>query len=117
MSRPEQRIQQAVVEHLRLRGAPDLVYLHVPNGGLRSPIEAAIMKGMGVRKGASDLLIWQGGRSYAIELKAPGGKTTDSQLRFLQDLRKAGAQTAICIGLDEALAKLEEWGLVRGRVT
>ncbi len=36
--RPEQALQKAVVQHLRIRGVPGLVFFHVPNGGHRKPI-------------------------------------------------------------------------------
>lgn len=115
--RPEQEIQRAVVQHLRQRAAPGVVFIHVPNGGKRKPIEAAIFKGQGVRKGASDLLLWHAGRSYAMELKAPGGKATPEQIQFLDDMDRAGALTCIAEGLDAALATLHGWGLLRGVAT
>jgi hypothetical protein len=112
--RAEQQIQRAIVQHLRQRSAPGVVFIHVPNGGKRKPIEAAIFKGLGVRRGASDLLLWHTGRSYAMELKAPGGRATDDQLKFLDDMDKAGALTCLVEGLDAALATLQGWGLLRG---
>lgn len=111
---PEQQIQRAVVQHLKVRGVAGLVFIHVPNGGKRKPIEAAIFKGIGVRAGASDLLLWQGGKSFALELKAPGGRPTEAQLEFIADMQQAGAFTCICEGLDPALRVLESWGLLRG---
>jgi hypothetical protein len=69
---PEQAIQRAVVEHLQRRGVPGLVFLHRANGGFRMAAEAAIFQGLGVRAGASDLLLWHAGQSFALELKAPG---------------------------------------------
>ena len=89
--RAEQQIQRAIVQHLRQRSAPGVVFLHVPNGGKRKPIEAAIFKSLGVCAGASDLLLWDTGRSFALELKAPGGRATEAQLEFLADMKRAGA--------------------------
>jgi hypothetical protein len=40
-----------VFEHLRWRGAPNVFAFHPPNGGKRSPTEAAIFKGLGARAG------------------------------------------------------------------
>jgi hypothetical protein len=110
---PEQAIQRAVVQHLRWRSAPGLVFLHPANGGWRSATEAAIFKGLGVQAGAPDLLLWRAGKSYGLELKAPGGRTTAAQAELLTALERAGAVTAIAQGLDAALRKLEEWGLLR----
>jgi len=113
---PEQLIHRAVVQHLRQRGVPGLVYFHVPNGGKRKPIEAAIFKSLGVRAGVSDLILLHGGHFFALELKAPGGKPTESQIEFQQAVHNAGGYTAMPEGLDRALACLEAWGLLRGAV-
>jgi hypothetical protein len=112
--RPEQQIHRAVVQHLRQRGMPGIVFIHVPNGGKRRPIEAAIFKSLGVRAGASDLLLWHNRKSFALELKAAGGRATEAQLEFLADMGEAGAFTCLADGLDPALAVLEKWGLLRG---
>jgi hypothetical protein len=56
--RPEDQIQRAVFQHIRARGVAGLVAIHVPNGGYRRPVEAAIMKGLGVTAGAPDVLLW-----------------------------------------------------------
>jgi hypothetical protein len=114
---PEALIQEAVVQHLRARGAPGMVFLHCPNGGYRRPIEAAIFKAMGVRAGTADLLLWRGGNSYALELKAPGGRVSVSQFEFLADFDRAGGFSCVCDGIDNALLTLECWGLLIGRLT
>ena len=114
IARPEQIIQRAVIQHLRQRGVPGVVFLHVANGGKRRPIEGAIFKSLGVRAGASDLLLWHDRKSFALELKAPHGRATEAQLDFLADMKRAGAFTAIADSLNGALATLESWGLLRG---
>jgi hypothetical protein len=113
--RAEQTIQRAVFEHLAVRGARGVYAFHVPNGGARSPIEAAIMKGLGVRAGVPDMIAVKDGKVYALELKAASGKVTDAQRQAIEDLRAAGAHAEVAIGLDRALAVLEGWGLLRGR--
>jgi hypothetical protein len=113
---PEQQIHRAIIQHLRQRGVPGLVYLHPANGGFRRRIEAKIFSGLGVRPGASDLLLWHDGKSFALELKAPKGRATEAQLQFLADMERAGAYTCLAEGLDRAIAVLETWGLLRGRV-
>jgi hypothetical protein len=72
-SRSEQQIQRAVFEHLAIRGAPAMFAFHPANGGWRSRVEAAILKGVGVRAGVPDIIAIKGGRCYALELKASGG--------------------------------------------
>jgi VRR-NUC domain-containing protein len=105
--RREQEIHKAIVEHLRWRGVPGLVFLHPANGGFRTPAEAAILQGLGVRAGASDLLLWHDNRSFAFELKSEGGRTTEAQLQFLADMKNAGAFAGVAVGIDDALAVLK----------
>jgi hypothetical protein len=112
--RIEDDIQRAVFAHIRARGAPGLVAFHPANGGARRPVEAAILKGLGVRAGVSDVIAVHQGRVYALELKAPGGRSTGAQIEFLEDMVLAGASADLAEGLDRALAVLEQWGLLRG---
>ena len=93
-----------------------LVYLHPANGGARTAVEGAILKSMGVVAGAPDLILFHGGKSFAIELKADGGRTSDAQVEMLTRLKDAGVPTAVCHGLDPALATLEGWQLLKGTV-
>ena len=113
-ARPEQIIQRAVFDHLRLRAAPGVFAFHVPNGGYRKPIEAAIMKGLGVKAGVPDVVAIREGRCYALELKAEGGRATPKQLELIAAMQAAGAYCAIAEGLDRALATLEAWGILKG---
>jgi hypothetical protein len=112
--RPEQQIQRAVFEHLAVRGAPDVFAFHPANGGYRTAIEAAILKACGVRPGVPDVIAIKDGKCYALELKAPGGRLTDVQRDAQAALAAAGATVAIAVGLDDALAQMEEWKLLRG---
>jgi hypothetical protein len=76
---PEAAIRRAVFEHLRIRPAAGVFAFHCPNGGARRPIEAAILKGLGVVAGVPDIIAIKDGRTYALELKAPSGKLSGSQ--------------------------------------
>jgi len=114
---PEVQIHAAVVAHLRLRAKPDVLWLHVPNGGKRDKISAAILKRMGTLAGAADLLFWHQGNAFALELKAPGGRLSELQLKFQARFNDAGGHTAVAEGLDRALACLEAWGLLKGRAS
>ena len=111
---PEDDIQRAVFQHIRVRGAAGLVAWHTPNGGQRSKAEAAIFKGLGVKPGVSDVVAVHEGRIFALEIKTEVGRPTDSQLEFIADMEAAGAFTCVAYGLDRALAVLESWGLLRG---
>jgi hypothetical protein len=125
MNREEQEIQKALIKHLQIRGVRGCVYWHTPNGaylgGKRNrkgmSIQGAILKGLGVRAGVSDLIAVHATRVYALELKAPGGTTSKDQDDFLTDMAAQGAVTGVATGLDAAIDQLEAWGLLIGRAT
>jgi hypothetical protein len=110
-ARPEAELQAAVVEHLRWRAKRDVLFLHPANGGTRDIREAVALKKMGVLAGASDLLLWHQGNSFALELKSSGGRLSDAQRDFLARFNEAGGHSACAEGLDQALAVLDAWGI------
>ena len=80
----EARTQAAVVEWIRLV-APQLIAFHVPNGGYRTPAEAARMKWVGVLAGVPDLVVLgRDGQSWLIEVKAEHG-TLSAEQRAMRD--------------------------------
>lgn len=111
--RPEQALQRSVIEHLAWRAKPDVFCFHVPLGGWRSPIEAAILKSIGTVAGVPDLICLFQGHCYALELKAEDGPVTDVQRVVHERLRAAGATVATATGIDAALEVLDGWGLLR----
>lgn len=112
----ENEIQHAVFDHLRMRGAKDIVAFHPKNGGIHQiGKRRGINAGLGVVSGASDVIILAPSGFYALELKADKGKPTVEQLLFLDRVRAAGGKSAWVAGIDAALRQLEEWGLLRGR--
>jgi VRR-NUC domain len=125
MNRDEQEIHKTTIQHLKVRGARGIVYWHTPNGaflgGKRSrkgiSIQGSIFKGLGVRKGVSDIIAVHASKVYALELKAPGGVTSEEQDKFMEDMAAQGAFTAVAEGLDAAIAQLEAWGLLIGRAS
>ena len=113
-ARPEQQLQRSVLAHLGRRGVPGLWWCHVPNGGYRGAIEAAIFKSLGVIAGVPDLLLIFSGQTYGLELKAAkGGRLSPAQIRTQAQMRQAGAVVATVTGIDEALQQLESWGLLK----
>ena len=115
MKRPEQQLQKAVCEHLTFRSHHDLYWWHHPAGGYRSPIEAAIFKGIGAKPGLPDLFLLRQGKLYGLELKPEGGRLSPTQATAHVLLRQAGATIDTAIGIDAAIRQLETWGLLKGR--
>jgi hypothetical protein len=120
---PESAIQRAIAQHLEIRGAPNLVWFHVPQGNKLGgkisakgiAIQGSINKGLGVKAGVSDLIFLHDAKFYALELKIDGQTPTEQQLEFIDRVNAAGGFATWCAGLDRALACLEAWGLLCGR--
>jgi hypothetical protein len=130
MSRPRRRspeaaIQRALCQHLDIRGAPGLVWFHVPQGNKLGgkisakgiAIQGAINRALGVKRGVSDLIFLHDAKFYALEIKVDGRTPTAEQLEFIDRVNAAGGFATWCAGLDRAIACLTAWGLLRGRVS
>jgi hypothetical protein len=111
--RPEALIQETVVKHLQRRAPKDCFYWHTPNGGYRTPWEAVAFKRLGVIPGVPDICAVHDGKFFGLELKAPGGRSTEAQLLARANIERAGGFASEALGLDRALAVLESWGLLR----
>ena len=112
---PEQEIQKALADHLRARAAAGTYWFHPANGGARTAIEGAILKACGVRAGTPDLILIKDGKTFGLELKADNGRVSPAQAQAHQEMRAAGATVAVATGIDDALAQLEAWQLLRGQ--
>ena len=102
-----------MVEHLRWGARGDTWWTHIPTGGRRSPIEAAIFKSLGVRAGSPDLLIIRAGQPLFLELKVPDRKLSPAQIECHDALRRAGATVETADNIDAALAFLTRLGVFR----
>lgn len=100
----EDQEQKALVQWL---DAKRLLFYHIPNGGCRSGREASKFKLLGVKSGVPDLCIpiARGGfHALYIELKRKyGGKVSDSQMAWLDALRREGNLAEIAFGCDHAI--------------
>ena len=112
---PEQEIQKALADHLRARAASGTYWFHPANGGARTAFEGAILKACGVRAGTPDLILIKDGRTFGLELKAANGRVSPAQAQAHEEMRAAGAEVATVFGIDDALAQLERWQLLRGQ--
>jgi hypothetical protein len=105
--RAEQQKQKAVIEHLAWRARPNVLAFHVPLGGYRRPVEAAILRSIGVVADIPDLLIVHSGQLYCLELKSERGRLSPAQIKTHEQLRAAGATVATAVGIDQAIQQLE----------
>lgn len=92
--------------------APVAEAFHIPNGGYRRAVEAAILKGMGVKAGVPDILIlWPIGKCAFIELKIPkkGRQSTgltEAQKSFHARLKILGIPCSVCTSIDSVASFL-----------
>lgn len=116
----EEQEQAAVFQWaaLMVRQAPELRLLfHIPNGGLRSKTEAVRFKRTGVKKGVPDLCLPVARKGYHglyIEMKREkGGKLSEEQKAWLDELFAQGYLAVRCDGADEAIGILSDYLGVR----
>lgn len=77
----------------------------IPNGGARTPIEAKILKGEGVKPGVFDLqlpLARHGFHGLWIEMKADDGVVSEHQEAWRRRMDRAGYATRVCWSWDQA---------------
>lgn len=103
-SNTESAHQKAVFAQaaLRLEMFPELRWMHhIPNGGSRSAVTAAKLKGEGVRAGVWDIFlpVPRGGfHGLYVEMKAPGkiNNLSTVQKQFRDDLTPLGYAFEVC---------------------
>jgi hypothetical protein len=115
MKRDEDQIQRAIIKHYKARAAPGTFCFAVANGGYRRPVEASILKGLGVVAGVPDLIWIRDGKMYGLEVKTKEGRLSTAQMVVASAINDCGGFCAVAYGLDKALAILEAWGLLKGK--
>lgn len=120
----ELQLHIAVVEHLRWRCREGVTYWHTSNGEIRDKRTAAKLKAMGVKPGVADLIFIWGDlvsapnliimpRLLFLELKARSRKLSPEQREFRDAMHKCGAAFEVVDNVDEALATLKRFGILR----
>lgn len=129
MKRPEETLQRAIVQHLRLRLEPPWLFWATPNQkGTRKAWEQAILKALGVQAGIPDLFVLGPGPVLiGLEVKAPpavGKRGVSKAKPVLNDAQKAmfprlaglGVPVIVVRDVDDAIAALSSLGAkFRGR--
>lgn len=97
-SHEESRIQQACIRGFRYEH-PKVILFAIPNGGARSGLQGAILKGEGVLPGVADLFLMKSNSKFHglfIEMKTLKGAQTDTQKQFESWALGAGYDYKIC---------------------
>ena len=118
---PTERQEQVRVA--KLLDQLGLLWCHVPNEGhgrrgKEGAIRGARLRAEGLKSGVPDVLIFDknsrpGSVGLAIELKrVKGGRVSEDQKRWLEELEKRGWVCKVCKGFDEVHQILKELGYV-----
>ena len=90
----------------------ELMY-HIPNGGSRNRVEAARLKGQGVKPGVPDIFLSVPKGQYHglyIEMKRQhGGMLSDDQKKVIPKLREQGYRVEVCKGFNQAVEAIEAY--------
>jgi hypothetical protein len=109
----EEQIHRAVVQLLDRAAVAGVFSFHVPNGEARGPGIGGKLKAMGTRPGMPDVCILFLGRFYGLEIKKRGGKVSPAQRMAHAQMVACGAEVRTVYDLDEAIAALKDWGMIR----
>ncbi len=119
MNHTESEMQQNVIQWAAMSKHKEILRFlhHSPNGGKRNAIEAARFKREGVKSGFPDLILpvpVKGYHGLFIEMKAPKGRTTDSQKEWTHFLKLQGYAVYICYSDTEAIETITDY--LEGRI-
>lgn len=114
----EFQIHCAVADTLRVGLAPGWMWMHPANGELRNIATAGRLKRMGVKPGASDILLHKAPHAqlHALELKRKGENPSHVQLMYMSDVKAIGGKADWADSVDGALDVLKGWGALRETV-
>lgn len=105
----EHQIQCAVIDFCALKGIPIFA---IPNGGFRHITTAKKLQREGVKSGVPDLFIPVIRPQYGgmfLEMKRKGGKLSDVQKFWLNQLEEEGYRVKVAFSVDEAIKAIEEY--------
>lgn len=111
----ERRTHIAVADLMRRLLRPGWLFLHIPNGEMRTRKTGALLKRMGVMPGTLDfLLIDPKGQHYWLELKRDRlGRPSPAQLAFMQQLEMRHVPYAVTYSFDGAVDQLRAWDALK----
>lgn len=121
MKRPEQSLQIQCAKILDRILLPHVLWTAIGHGG-GGALRGAILKGMGVKPGVPDAVIfWKDGPEGAqvlwLEFKAPKGTWSVEQKRWSVNALNCGHYYAIIKSVDELIAALQQYAVPIRRLT
>lgn len=114
-SQPEFRLACVVSDYLRF-AAPGLLISHFPAGELRTEKTGGRLKRVGLKPGWPDYIgVLSDGRAFGIELKAEGGRMSESQQAVRSAFAARNAPYFVVRSLDDLIETLDELGVAHAR--
>lgn len=112
-AQPEKGVQRAIQQAFRLQHGIALVYVDAGAAGMRQGQARGAGGYSATPAGFPDLVgvVPPSGRAIYIEVKAPGGKPTELQLRMLAALASKGAVAFWADSVASALEQFERLGV------
>lgn len=86
--------------------------MHIPNEGKRSAVLGNMMKAEGLRRGVPDLFLAVPCGKFSglwLEMKSEKGRPTPDQMEYLMLLTKAGYDSHVCYGWEDARNCIENY--------
>lgn len=108
----EWQLHAYTADLLRLCVRPGVLWLHIPNEGLRAARTGAFLKRLGMVPGAADFLIVVRGIAHFLELKTAKGRQSPEQRAFQTWADGSGAAYMIARSPEAVRNILEIWGAV-----
>ena len=108
----EKEAQAAILEWLSLQ--PFVVAWRNNTTGIYDPHELVFRKSKSkfARNGVSDILGSWRGRFLAIEVKAPKKRPSETQTKFITDIRKSGGLACVACSIDDVINYLTLEGVL-----
>jgi hypothetical protein len=103
----EDNLQINVAKLLTAYGRHDIVWWCCPNGARVTWKTAKLLKQMGVRKGAADIMLLIDSIFHGLELKTEIGVMSADQHQFKEDIERAGGYCHSAFGIDQAIGVLK----------
>lgn len=91
---------------------PDKLLFAVPNGGSRNKAEAKRMKGEGVKRGVSDVILLIPKKGYAslcLEFKTKQGRQSDDQKEFQHQVEMCGSKYVLVRSAAKAIKEMKKY--------
>ena len=111
---PKEFTLHRFTHELLKRALPNVIALHIPNEGKRSQKSGAILRSMGLLKGAPDWLVCVGPKAHFLELKSSVGVLSIEQRAFMVRAQDAGIPFIVARTTDEVVETLKVWGAIYG---